>query len=682
MDASAPRDPSTIRTRLVRSRRGEPWGRGILFFTIAAIVAVLADRWHAGIRQARAEQAVREQMQAHAEAIHGAIERRIRLLAGLRTFAQSRRSRAQLDEEFALFAEGTLIGVEGVRALQFVEGGRIVATWPLQGNEAALGYDLLSDPRPALGGDVRRALATGQLTVTGPVALVQGGTGLLIRQRIATRSGFPDLAAIVLDVPALVREAGIPSAGSGLRLEVLDRERRWFAGDPAGSAADPESLLITIEDGDWTLLGAPAAGWGALTAEPALAFRIAAGTTVLALGLLGFLIGTRERELAEAAAVAGSTRDLALRVGRMGTWAWDVRTNTVNWSEAAMRVLGFGAGDDPDPIARFFDRVHPEDRDAVRRVIASTAKGERDEYTIEYRIRHGEDSYRWVMALGQLERDANGAPLRLEGVLWDGTERRMLEDRVRQVDRLEALGQLASGVAHDFNNLLAAISGFAELARDRAGAFGDVPAAQEIRQDLDELLAVTDRGSAITKQLLAFSRRAPVKPRPMDLSEAVREVAPMLGRLLTSRVDLRTDLSDRLPKVMMDPGQFTQVLMNLLVNARDAMPDGGRVDVTTKALPAGDREVPPSLADTPCVLLEVADTGTGMSEAVRRRIFEPFFTTKEQGKGTGLGLPVVLAAIETAGGVLTVESEPGRGSVFRAYLPAAASRPSSPTVLT
>jgi two-component system cell cycle sensor histidine kinase/response regulator CckA len=150
----------------------------------------------------------------------------------------------------------------------------------------------------------------------------------------------------------------------------------------------------------------------------------------------------------------------------------------------------------------------------------------------------------------------------------------------------------------------------------------------------------------------------------------VREVAPMLSRLLTSRVEMETDLDGGLPPVLMDPGQCTQVLMNLLVNARDAMPNGGRVVVRTRSLEPGDPRIPPGGPAGRVVLLEVEDGGTGMTEEVKRRLFEPFFTTKEAGRGTGLGLPVVLAAVETAGGVLSVESEVGEGTTFRVFLPA------------
>jgi PAS domain S-box-containing protein len=650
-------------------RRWSPWRSALLFAVVGSAVAVLADRWHAGVRREAAGRNVAERMGAHAEALRAAADRRMALLAGLRSFAASRRTRTQLDEEFPLFAAGTITGVDGVRALQFIEKGRIVATYPLTGNEAALGYDLLNDPRAEISGDVQRALVTGRVTVTGPVTLLQGGTGLLVRQRLSPRTGFPDLAAIVLDVPTLVREAGIPSL-SGLRLEVHDRNGTWFAGDLRGSTAEPERVAVAVADGDWTLLGSPTDGWSSLMASSARDFRVAAALLILAVGFIGFLVGSRERELALQVRDAGSQLEFALRAGRMGSWAWDVRTNSVQWSASAARLVGFDASRVADPIGRLLDAVHPDDRDTVKRVVRSIARGEHQQYYLEYRLRRAEGGYRWISAIGELERDHDGAPAILAGVVSDATERRELEERVRHAERMEAIGQLAGGVAHDFNNLLTAMRGFSQLALARAKELGDSPAAVGVREDLGEALATVDRGVAITSQLLAFSRRIPVEPKAMDLAAAIREVAPMLGRLLTTRIRLETELADDLPLVLMDHGQFTQVVMNLLVNARDAMPDGGRIVVRAYAVPPADPRVPRDGVEGATVCVEVEDHGRGMAPEVKARLFEPYFTTKEQGKGTGLGLPVVLAAVERAGGAVDVLSTPGMGATFRIFLPA------------
>jgi PAS domain S-box-containing protein len=655
-------------------QRWSPWRSALLFGLAAIGAAFLADRWHAGLRREVAERNVVERMNAHAEALRAASDRRIALLAGLRSFAASRRTRAQLDEEFPLFAQGMLTGVDGVRALQFIEAGRIVSTYPLSGNEAALGYDLLNDPRADVAADVQRALATGRVTVTGPIPLVQGGNGLLVRQRLVPRPGFPDLAAIILDVPTLVREGGIPSL-TGLRLEVHDRKRVWFAGDPVGSTVEPVRVAVTLEDGDWTLLGSPVDGWASLTAASARDFRIAAALLVIAVALIGFLIGSRERQLALQVRDAGSQLDFALRAGRMGSWAWDVRTNAVQWSQSAARLLGFDASREADPIGKFFAAVHPDDRETVRATVASTSRGEQQHYNIEYRLRQPDGSYRWVSAIGELERDDDGTPAILSGVISDATERRELEERVRHAERMEAIGQLAGGVAHDFNNLLTAIRGFTDLAYTRAKDLGDSPAAREVREDLAEALATVDRGVAITSQLLTFSRRMPVEPKPMDLRVAIRDIVPMLGRLLTNRIRLETELGDQLPLTLMDHGQFTQVVMNLLVNARDAMPDGGRIVIRAYGVPARDPRVPRGGPTGATVCVEVEDHGKGITPEVRARLFEPYFTTKTEGKGTGLGLPVVLSAVERAGGIIDVLSTPGMGATFRIFLPALPDRP-------
>ena len=250
-------------------------------------------------------------------------------------------------------------------------------------------------------------------------------------------------------------------------------------------------------------------------------------------------------------------------------------------------------------------------------------------------------------------------------VLRDVTQERIADRRARQQERLVTVGQLAAGVAHDFNNLLTAITGYASLLMDSP----QLDAA--LRTDVAQIADAADRASSLTNQLLAFSRQQVMQPRILNLNQLVRDMQKMLGRLISESIALETDLAERLGRVEADPGQIEQVIVNLAVNARDAMPDGGRLVLkTANVILDGDYvgsrfDLPPG----PYVSLTVSDTGIGMTPEVLSHIFEPFFTTKGVGEGTGLGLATVHGIVRQSGGDIHVYSEPGKGSVFRVYLP-------------
>jgi two-component system, cell cycle sensor histidine kinase and response regulator CckA len=239
-------------------------------------------------------------------------------------------------------------------------------------------------------------------------------------------------------------------------------------------------------------------------------------------------------------------------------------------------------------------------------------------------------------------------------VLRDITARRELEDRLRQSQKMEAIGQLAGGVAHDFNNLLTVISGYAHMARRHVGVGPGSP-------ELGEIVRAADRAAELTRQLLAFARQQVLAPAPLDLNEVARGLVPMLGRLIGEDVRIAMLAGPGLPRVLADRAQVEQVIINLAINARDAMPDGGTLSIETSA----------SVLDEH-VCLSVTDTGTGIEPAVLERIFEPFYTTKEIGLGTGLGLATVHGIVTQSGGHVRVSSEPGHGSTFSVHLPAVA----------
>jgi two-component system cell cycle sensor histidine kinase/response regulator CckA len=368
--------------------------------------------------------------------------------------------------------------------------------------------------------------------------------------------------------------------------------------------------------------------------------------------------------------LAGSEERLRLaqRIARLGTYAADPLTGVSTWSESLRELYGV-APDAPTGLAEFFDLIHADDRDRVQNLIDEAIELE-GSFEFEYRLRAPHNGVGWLLSRGSVLFDASGAPSQLIGVAMDITAHKEQEARhehqelqLRQSQKLEAVGRLAGGVAHDFNNMLLAITGYGEL------ALRDLELGDDPTEKIDEILKASNRAAALTRQLLAFSRRQVLRPETLDVNEVTTEMENMLGRLIGEDVELECELYDDELWVDVDRGQLEQVLLNLVVNARDAMPQGGAVTVAV-----GKREIGPDylsgLAQGSYAVVSVTDTGCGMDAETTARIFEPFFTTK--GDGTGLGLATVHGIVEQSGGTIWVYSELGAGTTFKVYLPLSA----------
>ncbi len=319
-----------------------------------------------------------------------------------------------------------------------------------------------------------------------------------------------------------------------------------------------------------------------------------------------------------------------------------------------------------------FQLLPTDDRAEIEQLFRDVVRAE-SSFHAPFRIRHRDGSYRWLDSTARAYRTAQDQVMAVL-ISRDITERRrsadalrQSEDRLRQAQKMEAIGRLAGGVAHDFNNLLTAIIGYCDLLLEELG--GEHPG----REDAEEILKAADRAGGLTRQLLAFSRRQVLQPRVLDLNSLVADIDRMLRRLIGEDIELRTVLDGELEPVKADPGQLEQVILNLVVNARDAMPRGGRITLITaneevpEADPTEENAVPPGA----WVTLRVSDTGTGMDPATLSRIFDPFFTTKPTGEGTGLGLSTVIGIVSQSGGHMRVQSRIAEGTTFTIYLPCA-----------
>jgi two-component system, cell cycle sensor histidine kinase and response regulator CckA len=355
--------------------------------------------------------------------------------------------------------------------------------------------------------------------------------------------------------------------------------------------------------------------------------------------------------------------DFAMTAARIGVSYRDLGSSWVVISQSLARLLGLPPGARGLSQVEIYERTHPDDRARVR---ATVEKAVRDlsDFTLAFRMILPEGVVRWFQFDGRVALDEQGAPARVVGVLADITDRRSLEMQLRQAQKMEAVGQLAGGVAHDFNNLLTAIIGYARFALERSRE-------PEQRHDIDEIIKAAGRAGALTKQLLSFSRRHVMETVSIDVNHLIVDMVSMLRRMIGEDIELSTSLAGGLSAVRADRSQLEQVVMNLVVNARDATGSGGAIQIETGTVTLEATPPPPqSLKPGSYVTLTVSDNGCGMSEETKARLYEPFFTTKPRGQGTGLGLATVYGIVMQSGGSIAVESEPGQGAAFTVYLPA------------
>jgi len=359
---------------------------------------------------------------------------------------------------------------------------------------------------------------------------------------------------------------------------------------------------------------------------------------------------------------------LAVDAARMGIWYWSVDGNELSWDENLRALYGLPPAAEVDGYAGFLERVHPEDREWVHTTVQQALESG-DRLSFEFRIVWPDGTVRWIADESRVARDEEGRPLYMTGVCMDATERRRSEERLRQAHRMDSLGRLAGGVAHEANNQMSVVLGAAHFVLRRP----DLPS--EVRTDVEYIRKAAERTAAVTAQLLAFSRRQLMMPVLLDVNAVIRGWEPVLRRVMGEDCPVRLELGSDLPSVRADPGQLEQVLLNLALNARDAMPQGGGLVIETGTLDitetySSERPGVPARPGSYTVIA-VRDSGQGMDRDTLAHVFEPFFTTKPVGQGTGLGLATVYGIVKQSNGYVWAQSEPGVGTTFKVCLPVA-----------
>ena len=387
-----------------------------------------------------------------------------------------------------------------------------------------------------------------------------------------------------------------------------------------------------------------------------------------------------ERGRAEAALRGSEERlELALRGADLGLWDWKVVTGELVVNQRCAEMVGYTL-DEIGPHIRWYEEtLHPDEKPGIIEGMTDHLRGKTPLFEAEHRLRTKSGDWLWSLTRGRVvERAEDGKAVRVTGTNLDITRRKQaeeqrarLETELRQSQKMDAIGRLAGGISHDINNLLTAISVSADLMSM------DIAENDPLHRECDEIKKAVEQAASMTSQLLAFSSKQMVEPKVLDLNEVVQRVQGMLRRLIGEHIELEALLDTNTGQVRADPGQLEQILMNLVLNARDAMPQGGTLTIETAEVRLGEDYVREHIdaEPGPYVRLTVSDTGHGMDEETQSHIFEPFFTTKEADLGTGLGLSTVFGVVKQSRGRISVSSEPGRGTTFTIYLPSVPDRP-------
>ena len=434
------------------------------------------------------------------------------------------------------------------------------------------------------------------------------------------------------------------------------------------------SAMLALFAFFWCVQLAPDARAPVALAAAAVALMLAAWG-LLWRGVMVDITGRKRAEESlqaahEALRQANEALGTIIHASPLAIFAFDLEGNVTSWNPAAERMFGWS---EQEALGRRLPLIEDRDLGVFQDRIERGKRGLRMN-GLEVPQRRKDGSSLTISMWTAPLRGPSGAVTGFIALAADASERRLFEERLRQSHKMEAVGRLAGGVAHDFNNLLTVITGYGYMLLDEVGNM------ESARASVEEILRTVERASALTSQLLTFSRHQVARPVVLDLATAVANMDRMLRRVIGEDIELVAELSAEPGKVRADPAQIEQVILNLVVNARDAMPSGGRITIRTANLEIRPEYTleHPAVAPGPYILLSVADTGQGMDDDTKAHLFEPFFTTKEHGKGTGLGMSTVYAIVKRSAGEILVSSQPGQGATITIYLPRIEDLPEPP----
>jgi two-component system, cell cycle sensor histidine kinase and response regulator CckA len=378
----------------------------------------------------------------------------------------------------------------------------------------------------------------------------------------------------------------------------------------------------------------------------------------------------RQTSRKTAAAKSADHYQLVARATKDAIRDWDLASGALTWPQGLDSLLGYSSRASRQTIAFWQQQIHRDDRSRIAASVREAIKSKAEYWSGEYRFRHAKGHYLQLLERALLVRDKNGRAVRFVGALMDVTARKQLRDQLSHSQKMEAFGQLAGGVAHDFNNFLTTILGYSDL------LVTEIQGRGTGAKYLSEIRSAAGRAASLTRQLLTFSRRQALEPRVLEVNTLVHNLERSILRLLGENISVLCELMPEKKHIKVDPDQFTQIIINLAVNARDAMPAGGTLVLKTEVISTNGKS-PPELPSGKYVRISVIDNGMGMSEEVKEHLFEPFFSTKDDRHGSGLGLATCYGIVGQSGGHITVESELAKGTAVHIYLPEVAAPPAA-----
>ena len=616
-----------------------------------------------------------------------AINQRLAIINGLTAFSLTYATAPEAEiprHEFETFAAGLQSGVTGIRDIAVAPDGIMRYVYPFEENKSVLGYEPLKDSRSNVREGVNRAIESRQVILSVPHELIQGGLGIIARQAVFQGDVYWGLTNIVADIPPLLEDAGLIPAPAEIDIAIRDQSGQVFFGEAAVFTSDPAVYTVLLPEGSWKLVGVPVGGWKTIYAEE-LAFFQAMGLLIVALlTIVTYLFTNRQerlttlvqkrtgelaqsnnelqQELAERLKAERAMQESEQRVQQImdtvpeGVCLLDVNGQIVLANPAAVNLLRVladaGVGDRLAYLGErpLSDLLTPPPDGAWHEVQANGSYFE----LIAQATESGPMAKSWVL------------------VLRDVTKEREIQQHVQEQDRLAAVGQLAAGIAHDFNNILAVIVLYTELTLQSP----ELPS--KVRDRLDVIKQQSNRAADLVQQILDFSRRSVLQREIIDLAPFLQALSRLLERTLPETIHVEMDIQPGVYQANLDPTRIQQAVMNLAINARDAMSDGGNLCIKLASLQIEPGESPPLAGIKPgqWIRLSVTDTGTGIPAQYLPHIFDPFFTTKEVGKGSGLGLAQVYGIVKQHEGHIYADTLLGQGSTFTLYLPAL-SAPSS-----